>query len=119
MSEEGDTEQEISAKIDQMVQDYFTESYICTDNGLYGGRWFESGHNYSGITAWSSLTEDDRAHFTFNYDALDLLIDTLYRGNAKYYDSSTGTDAILYALEKPVDYSARYTASLPLTSNGA
>ena len=103
-------------------------AYYCTKAGLYGGDYYESGKNYRGLEAWSSMSEADRNHFTFNYDALDLLIDSSYGGTEgqKYqYDSEAGTlDAAQsnlyeidgdvktllggYSLAQPVDYTATY-----------
>ena len=113
--EDGTTSQQIQAKLTEIKQNYFTQSYYCTDGGKYGGSWFESGHNYSGIEAWSSLTEADREYFTFNYDGLDLIIDPKYRGDAKYYDSSDGNPTTpLYSEVKALDYNAVYTGSTAL-----
>ena len=92
-------------------------AYYCTGPGLYGGDYYASGINYRGLEAWSSMSEEDRAKFDFNYDALDLLIDPNFskREGEKYqYDSAAGTlDAAEanpagYSLEKPVDYTATY-----------
>ena len=109
-------------------------AYYCTGGGLYGGDYYETGKNYRALTTWSSMSEDDRKHFTFNYDALDLLIDPTYGKNGntmqkegtKYqYDSAAkdlagaqGNEAG-YSLTKSIDYSATYNSStnLQLTSN--
>jgi len=112
---DGTTEAQIQAKKTELLQNYFTQSYYCTREGLYGGGWFDSNKNYSGLTAWSSLPAEDRSNFTFNYDGLDLLIDPLYRGDIRYYDTPNGDQATLYALEKPLDYSALYMGNSPLT----
>jgi hypothetical protein len=92
-------------------------AYYCTVAGLYGGDYYASGINYRGLEAWSSMSEEDRAKFDFNYDALDLLIDKNFAGTEgeKYqYDSAAGTltaaqaNPAGYSLEKPVDYTATY-----------
>ena len=92
-------------------------AYYCTTAGRYGGNYYESGINYRGLEAWSSMDEKDRAQFTFNYDALDLLIDPTFpkaEGEKYQYDSAAGTLAGAeanpagYSLEKPVDYTATY-----------
>ena len=113
--EEGTTETQIDNKTNEIIRDNFTESYFCTVAGLYGGSYFESTKKYSGLSAWSSLPEADREHFHFNYDDMDLLIDPDYHGDARYYDTTNGSSAELYALEKPVDYSALYTGTSTLT----
>ena len=107
-------------------------AYYCTTAGLYGGNYYESGINYRGLEAWSSMDEKDRAKFTFNYDALDLLIDPDYSGREgeKYqYDGNYTTAAGVentttgnpagYSLERPVDYTATYNGDgINLTTYG-
>ena len=109
--------------IDQSV----VPAYYCTTSGLYGGDYYDKDKNYRAIYAWSSMSEADRAHFNFNYDALDLLIDPNYRNDAitsgkddgkKYqYDGSqyevaepnpNDKDKLIYSMQKPVDYTATY-----------
>ena len=102
---------QIDSKTNEIIRDNFTESYYCTGAGLYGGSYFESTKKYSGLSAWSSLPDADREHFHFNYDDMDLLIDPDYHGDPKYYDTPNGSNATLYALEQPVDYSAQYTGN--------
>ena len=93
-------------------------AYYCTKAGLYGGDYYASGINYRGLEAWSSMSEEDRAKFDFNYDALDLLIDPNFskaEGVKYQYDSEAGDEdgaranPAGYSLEKPVDYTATYT----------
>ena len=50
---------------------YFSEAYVCTAAGLYGGMKFEKGEKYDALK-YVSLPSDQRTNFTFNYDALDL-----------------------------------------------
>ena len=85
----------------------------------YGGNYYESGINYRGLEAWSAMSYDDRQKFTFNYDALDLLIDPLYsyaEGEKYQYDAAAGTlagaqgNAAHYSLETSVDYTAEYNS---------
>ena len=92
-------------------------AYYCTTPGLYGGNYYQGNTNYRGLEAWSSMSEDDRKKFEFNYDAFDLLIDRDYGGTVgqKYqYDSKAATleganaNPAGYSLEKPVDYTATY-----------
>ena len=121
-------------------------AYYCTVAGLYGGNYYQTGHNYRGLEAWSSMSESDRAQFTFNYDALDLLIDPLYSKNAegttihpegqKYQYDGEGFDEetdvrrkdehgnwvygnkATYSLETAIDYTATYTGDDTGTYNG-
>ena len=108
-----DENTELANLIEQLV----VPAYYCTDAGKYGGNYYEAGHNYRGLAAFSSMSETDRANFTFNYDALDLLIDPTYSKSegVKYqYDSAAGTPAgaeanpAHYSLATSIDYSATY-----------
>ena len=115
-------------------------AYYCTTEGLYGGNYYESGKNYRGLEAWSSLTKADHSKFTFNYDALDLLIDPNYttsksgaysEGQKYQYDGNYKTEAAVkdpltgnpagYSVTQSVDYTATYNGSntdLTDTENG-
>ena len=116
------------------LNDFIQPAYYCTTAGLYGGNFYVSGINYRGLAAWSSMSKADREKFVFNYDALDLLIDTLYsrdkdgvtihaEGEKYQYDSSaanmSGAEAneAHYSLVQPVDYTATYTGTT-LTTTG-
>ena len=112
-------------------------AYYCTTAGLYGGDYYETTKNYRGLEAWSSMSESDRANFTFNYDALDLLIDPNYSWNeahssiihpegqkyqydGKDFDEETDVrykdtqgnwvygNKAGYSVTQPVDYTATY-----------
>ena len=110
--------------IDEMI----VPAYYCTEAGLYGGNVYKQGENYRALNVWSMMTEAERANFTFNYDALDLLIDPVYGKNSagvrekeghKYQydgdyesadqvkDPTTGNKAT-YSLATPIDYTATY-----------
>ena len=107
-------------------------AYYCTGEGKYGGNYYEAGKNYRGLEVWSSMSEADRANFTFNYDALDVLIDPRYSKNTegtsiihpegqKYqYDSKAGnlagaeSNLAHYSLQRPVDYTATYNGTSTL-----
>ncbi len=121
-------------KDNQVLKDLIGKSivpaYYCTFAGSYGGNYYEANHNYRAIDAWSSMSAEDRDYFTFNYDALDLLIDSNFGRNEgkKYqYDADiTGkteaealaaaqANAAGYSLTKPVDYVATYNIDDPLT----
>ena len=75
------------------VKGNFQRAYYCTSEGSWGGKYYEENHNYNGID-YGQLLEEERRHFTFNYDALDLL---LY----KEYD---GTEVGAYAYNAVSDY---------------
>ena len=125
-------EKQIASEILQNI----VPAYYCTAEGLYGGDYYEAGKNYRGLGVWSSMSKSDREHFTFNYDALDLLIDPNYskdpvsgnithgEGQKYQYDSTAGTLAAAeanpagYSLVKPVDYTATYNGNETSTHNG-
>ena len=122
--------QALKAEIDEKV----VPAYYCTEAGLYGGNYYTSGKNYRGLDAWSAMSETDRQKFTFNYDALDLLIDPAYsnKEGKKYqydgatYDAENGTfvpfstedqaqtNPAGYSVTKPVDYTATYNSDTDL-----
>jgi len=106
---------------------YVVPAYYCTTAGLYGGNYYQTGYNYRGLEAWSSMSATDREKFTFNYDALDLLIDPSYskdgsqsEGQKYQYDGEdsngvgfttaeqAATNKASYSLETAVDYTATY-----------
>jgi len=107
-------------------------AYYCTKKGLYGGNYYQAGHNYRALEAWSSMSAADREKFQFNYDALDLLIDPTYsrengsirnglaEGMKYQYDSAQETEAAAiankagYSLEQPIDYTASYNSDTDL-----
>ena len=111
----------------KMIQDDIVPAYYCTQDGLYGGNYYESGKNYRGLEVWSSMSKTDRDKFAFNYDAFDVLIDPNYSKNPSYesgkkyqYDSAAGTkEAAIankagYSLERPVNYTATYNGTSTL-----
>ncbi len=122
-------EKQIAKDIDELI----VPAYYCTEDGLYGGNYYQAGHNYRGLAAWCSMSETDRQKFTFNYDALDLLIDPLYsksangtivhpEGQLYQYDGQSYTtedqasaNPAGYSLTRALNYSATYTGTEALT----
>ena len=129
------TESEKDAlKVSADIKNLIVPAYYCTSTGKYGGDYYVTGTNYRARETWSSLSEKDRKNFEFNYDALDLLVDSKYgkldngtyqKEGKKYqydgqsYDWSIPTDAtdaekkkmmddMIYSLSKSVDYTATY-----------
>ena len=112
-----------SAYADQAsdIDNVMKPAYYCTSAGMYGGNWYETNKNYRGLAAWSSLSPEDRAYFTFNYDAFDLLIDKNFSRNEleKYqYDGlnfttekQAETNPAGYSIRQPLDYKATYNGS--------
>ena len=113
------------------INEKIQPAYYCTIPGNYGGKWYTSGVNYRGLEAWSSMSPTDRNKFTFNYDALDLLIDPNYSRAEKFkyqYDDPLETvttnnydddndvqNPAGYSIKKPVDYTAKYNSDTKLT----
>ena len=105
-----------------VIDECVVPAYYCTSDGLYGGNYYEAGKNYRGLAAWCSMSETDRDNFTFNYDALDLLIDETYggtEGNKYQYDGATeeqaATNAAGYSRAQELEYSATYFGDSDLT----
>ena len=110
------------------------EAYYCTDAGLYGGNYYVGNKNYRALEVFSSMSKADRDKFSFNYDALDLLIDPTFsrdengidirsgipEGQKYQYDSAYETydkavaNRAGYSLTRPVDYTAEYTGTADL-----
>lgn len=108
---------------------YVVPAYYCTTAGLYGGNYYQTGYNYRGLEAWSSMSATDREKFTFNYDALDLFIDPSYskdgsqsEGQKYQYDGEengvgfttaeqAATNKASYSLETAVDYTATFNGA--------
>ena len=113
-----------SDKIDKAVE----KAYYCTDEGKYGGNYYQTGYNYRALAAFTAMTPENRDNFTFNYDALDLLIDPDYsraEGVKYQYDgdytsedqvrnAETGNKAT-YSLPTSIDYSATYKGEASLS----
>ena len=92
------------------VLSHLSNAYYINSNGLYGGQYYDDTKNYSAISSWSTLT-DDRSKFSFNYDALDVLVDKDYHGEGyieDYYRSP-------YSDIKSVEYDAYYNGTGTLT----
>ncbi|MBR6188281.1 MAG: T9SS type A sorting domain-containing protein [Prevotella sp.] len=109
------------------INEHIVPAYYCTSEGLYGGNYYEQSKNYRGLEAWSSMSETDREKFTFNYDALDLLIDPTfcegkadgqqyqYDGEGFTTEAEAKTNKAGYSLAQPVDYTATYNGNTSLT----
>ena len=118
-------------KIAEKILSSIVPAYYCTTEGKYGGNYYETGHNYRALAAYSAMSESDRENFTFNYDALDLLIDPNYsrpEGEKYQYDSEAGTQTgadanpAHYSIPTSIDYTATYMGSTGLaykTESGA
>lgn len=109
------------------IQDHVVPAYYCTSAGYYGGDYYEKNVNYRGLTTWCSMSQEDRANFKFNYDALDVLVDPNYskdpatgniihqEGEKYQYDSQAGNLAGAnanpagYSIKQSVDYTASYS----------
>ena len=120
------TEYASNTSLCETINKFIVPAYYCTSPGSYGGDYYTEEKNYRGLAAWSAMSAADREHFTFNYDALDLLIDPSYGGteSQKYqYDAAAATLAgaqankAHYSLEQSVDYTATYDGTTDITYN--
>ena len=112
---------EANAQIAKDIDDLIKPAYICTTAGKYGGSYYYANNNYRALEAYSAMSPEDRKHFQFNYDALDLLIDPNFSGaqGKKYqYDGENYTtkeqaanNLATYSLPTPLDYTATYNGS--------
>jgi len=115
-----DADKKIAAEINKSI----VPAYYCSTAGKYGGNYYESGKNYRALTAFSAMTPEDRMKFDYNYDALDLLIDSDYgkaEGFKYQYDSADETldganaNPAHYSLPTSIDYTATYKGTESLT----
>lgn len=88
------------------MDEHFDVAYVCTAKGNYGGKYFEQGTNYAALD-YSNLPSEERGKFTFNYDALDLLVTDFDYDIQKYHAP--------YCDAQPIDYTASYLGDTPLT----
>ena len=93
----------------------FPRAYYCSDPGYYSGIEFSGGKSYQAVQ-YSALNEGERSNFTFNYDALDIMLDETFAGNTMtpanitIYDKDATTDP-LYSKTQYVDYDVIYTGT--------
>ena len=87
------------------VKAKFQQAYYCTKEGSWGGKYYEEGKNYNAVDYGQLLVEErervtDGKHlFSFNYDALDVLlynnyVDKQSAGSYAYDVKSDYTDFI-------------------------
>ena len=107
----------------------FSDGYICTSTGLWGGTLFTGEQNYPAIDFCNLPKSDRNNKFDYNYDALDLLIDPSFSGtdgilngtnlNMSMYDKpNTAADDRIYSKPQSIDYEATYTGKENLTLTG-
>ena len=117
--------------LEEEVQNKFQPAYYCTRAGNWGGKFYTEGNNYQAID-YCQLHKEERANFTFNFDALELLgndyipyDDTGIPGltnaganmnnNIIYYDYHTETNVPettrIYSKPAYIDYTATVPAS--------
>ncbi|MBO4753738.1 MAG: hypothetical protein J5543_04030 [Bacteroidales bacterium] len=112
--------------MDADIQSKFQPAYYCTSAGYWGGKHYIAGKNYQGLD-YCQLHEGEREHFTFNFDALELLGNDYIpydqtgiagltnaganlNNNVIYYDYHTGTNvpenSRIYSKPAFIDYTA-------------
>jgi hypothetical protein len=87
----------------------FPRAYYCLKPGYYGGKEFSGGTSYQAVQ-YSGLNAGERSNFTFNYDALDIMLDDTYAGNIGTYDKDA-TNHPLYSKTQFVNYNVMYTGA--------
>ena len=121
------------ADVTTYLNNYLSNAYYITQDGAYGGRYYETGKAYLALDAWCSLSESDRDNFRYNYDALDLLIDPDFKGGygfkpqydgyvpgttqsqingnnaTEHYEGCTPLNPNLYSKTQPIDYEAEFS----------
>ena len=105
----------------------FTDAWYCTAEGSWGGQYYEEGENYSGVK-YCQLLPEERKNFSYNYDALDLMVANFTQDGENYPDveqlARAGTDRNnymglydgtnaekLYSIPVHIDYNATYKGS--------
>ena len=124
------------------LKDKFQRAYYCTKEGSWGGKFYEAGHRYNGVD-FCQLLPEERGHFSYDFDALDLLLYKNYNpehnGGYKYetrddilryvndagganrnpaitvFDNYNDNNVPRYALPASVDYTATYEGTSSLT----
>ncbi len=112
-------------KIAEEIKNSIVPAYYCTVAGKYGGNYYEAGKNYRALAAFTAMSPEDREKFTFNYDALDLLIDPTYgRAEAQKYQydgkdyttpANVEQNKATYSLPSSIDYTATYKGDASLS----
>ncbi len=101
---------------DAEIADHFSDPYICTKDGAWGGSLFVQTNNYPALK-YANLTAAERQNFTYNYDALDLMSENFNASDILHYQGGVGNHANAgkaiakqnnYAEEEAIDYTARY-----------
>ena len=102
------------------------EAYICVEAGNYGGQQYTNAENYDVIDGWCALSKADRdnGHFTFNYDALDLLTSPTYLSldgtNPEKFPTESATQTAYgetYSKRVPIEYDAICNHAFTSTTN--
>ena len=111
---------------DKVTSAEFPRAYYCSTAGYYSGIEFSSGQSYQAVQ-YSGLKANERSNFTYNYDALDIMLDETFAGNTTtpaniaIYDKDPASNPI-YSGKQYVDYSVIYTgsaSSLTTTTGGS
>ena len=82
---------------------YFSPAYVCTEDGKYGGSYFEEKKNYRALD-FCGLSSDERNAenqaggnvFTYNFDAFDLLATDFDPDIREYQEPYWNTQAVNY-----------------------
>ncbi len=99
----------ISTYSDKVSATDFPMAYYCSTPGYYGGTEFSGGRSYQAVQ-YSGLSAAERNNFTYNYDALDIMLDDTFAGNIGTYDKDA-TNNPVYSKKQYVNYSVMYTGT--------
>ncbi len=107
---------------DAAAANFFSDAYFCEEPGKWGGAYYAAGTNYAALK-YTNLSKAERQKFTYNYDALDALVDSEYpayedNSYAKVYDGldkDSSDPATLYAKRQSIDYTATYNGTTTKT----
>lgn len=90
----------------EQIDRRLTQCYKVESDGYYGGKYYEAGGTYNALDGWGLLVKDDskndREHWTFNNDALDLLAPpSKYQQNSYTVDNETRTTDVVGLTASP------------------
>ena len=82
------------------ITQYFSNAFVCTKEGQYGGKYFKQGTDYPPLDICALPKDDRNTAFEFNGDALDLFVTNFSEGVSGY--------GVPYNQPQYVDFDATY-----------
>ena len=104
----------LDADMQTAIDNVISPAYYCTTGGNYGGKFYDASNSggYYALDSWCAVSADERGNFAFNFDALNVLLDTDNDINMSVYDAE---NVEKYSVWQPIDYEAKYEATDNLT----